>query len=292
MPDEPLLTLREVANQLGLPESTVRYYRDAFLDHIPSIGMGRRRRYPPPALAVLRTIAEGYGAGRSRSAILGTLDGATPRPPAAERPQAAERAGDGVTNLELLAAIVDGEREQRDALWQMAREIVRLTDVLESQEKVLTEIADHAGVRPALAAAQPPRALGDGRVEPAARTEAVPPFEAAPLPPPPAEPVFRAESPDPPQPSPAAAPAVRAPAPGAGPSAAAAAARTPAGGAPGSEMERLRSELESERQLVERLRESKLKLEHRVSDAEAALEEQRPRRRPSMLGRLLGQGDE
>ena len=63
MPDEPLFTLRELADQLSLPESTVRYYRDAFLDHIPSVGTGRRRRYPPAALAVLRSIAKGYGAG-------------------------------------------------------------------------------------------------------------------------------------------------------------------------------------------------------------------------------------
>jgi DNA-binding transcriptional MerR regulator len=66
MSDEPLLTLRQVADELGVPESTVRYYRDAFLDHIPSVGTGRRRRYPPPAVAVLRSIAEGYAAGRSR----------------------------------------------------------------------------------------------------------------------------------------------------------------------------------------------------------------------------------
>jgi hypothetical protein len=56
-------------------------------------------------------------------------------------------------------------------------------------------------------------------------------------------------------------------------------------------MDRLRQELESERQLVERLREAKLKLEHRVSDAEAELEERRPRRR-SVLGRLLKPDDE
>ena len=38
MPDEPLLTLRELAAQLDLPESTVRYYRDAFLDFVPDHG--------------------------------------------------------------------------------------------------------------------------------------------------------------------------------------------------------------------------------------------------------------
>jgi hypothetical protein len=171
-----------------------------------------------------------------------------------------------VSNLELLAAIVDGEREQRDALWQMAKEIVRLTDVLEGQEKVLTEIADHAGVRPALAAAQPPRALSEGRAD-AARSPAPPP--PAPVAPPSAPPpVQSAPPPAPPPPRPVPS------------------------GTPASEMERLRMELESERDLVERLREAKVKLEHRVTDAEAQLEEHRPRKRTSVLGRLLKPGDE
>ena len=339
MPDEPLLTLKQVADKLDLPESTVRYYRDAFLDHIPSIGTGRRRRYPPPAVAVLRTIADGYASGRSHHAILGTLEGATPRASSgpAEEPRPADHPGNGVSNLELLAAIVDGEREQRDALWQMAKEIVRLTEVLEGQEKVLTEIADHAGVRPALAAAEPRRALADGHP-----SGAWAPAQAAPVTPAPASAPQSAQVPTTPVPlaepsAPAAPPAqapaaesVQAPAPTAMP-AQAPAARTPPPAAamriepppppaaalrmeppsaplaspapapaprasepalPASEMERLRVELESERALVERLREAKLKLEHRVSDAESELEERRNRKRTSVLGRLLKPGDE
>ena len=262
MLDEPLRTLRQVADALHLPDSTVRYYRDAFLDRIPAIGTGRRRRYPPAAVAVLRSVAEGYAAGRTRSAILASLEGSSPG--AAAGAEEARPAAD-VSNLELLAAIVDGEREQRDALWQMAREIVRLTDVLEGQEKVLTEIADHAGVRPALAAAQPLKALtegGAGAWTPAAPLPAAAP---APLAPPPPEPARAAAPPPPP---------------------------LPASPQPATEMERLRTELESERQLVERLREAKVKLEHRVSHAETALEEQRPKKRSSLLGRLLAPGEE
>ncbi|HVO35163.1 MAG TPA: MerR family transcriptional regulator [Gemmatimonadales bacterium] len=321
MTDEPLLTLKQVADELDLPESTVRYYRDAFLDHVPSIGTGRRRRYPPAAVAVLRTVAEGYAAGRAHEAILSTLEGATPHAASgpAQQPRATERPPAGVSNLELLAAIVDGEREQRDALWQMAKEIVRLTEVLEGQEKVLTEIADHAGVRPALAAAQAPKALAEGRTE--AATTAPPPPAAPPAPlsvqaapplPPPPPPPAAAEPPEPwtPPPPPHPAPAFRVepPAPVAPPPSVAAppvlaqrleasgsaapAAPSAAPGMPASEMERLRAELESERALVERLREAKLKLEHRVTDAEARLEERPPRKRSSVLGRLLNPSDE
>ena len=303
MTEDPLLTLRQVAESLELPESTARYYRDAFLEHIPSVGTGRRRRYPPPAVAVLRSIAEGYAAGKSHEAIAASLDGATPSGAArAPEPAAASRPGaSDVTNLELLAAIVDGEREQRDALWQMAKEIVRLTDVLESQERVLGQIAEHAGV-PALGpGAAAPRALGTGsgaetaagaprpsELPPAGRmpfvsvetTGATPAPAAAPRPAPAPAPVSASAPAS--TPAPAAPPAARpTPAAPAAPPAAA------SGGIVGTDMERLRVELERERELVERLREAKVKLEHRVTDAEAELDEQRRRKRSSVLGRLL-----
>ena len=46
MSDTQLYTIREIAQELDLPESTVRYYRDAFPEHIATVGTGRRRRYP------------------------------------------------------------------------------------------------------------------------------------------------------------------------------------------------------------------------------------------------------
>jgi len=304
MSDEPLFTLRELADQLELPESTVRYYRDAFLDHIPSVGTGRRRRDPPAALAVLRSIANGYSTGLPRNEVLRHLDGAAPAaepvrrappPKGSRRPPVAETTE--VTNLDLLAAIVDGEREQREALWQMAQEIVRLTGVLENQEKVLGELSEHTGL--ALPAGEPapvfsrPPALGVGAPDMAPPEPRIPDFPSlstAPSPPPPAAPPPGGAMPPwlqdlapppaavlvtglealepPPMPEPAPAPSFASP-----------------------DIERLRQELESERAMVERLREAKLKLEQRAADAEVALAEQKGRRR-SMLGRLLKSDDE
>jgi hypothetical protein len=60
-------------------------------------------------------------------------------------------------------------------------------------------------------------------------------------------------------------------------------------GGDGGDMERLRQELEAERGLVERLRESRLKLEHRAADAEAALEHGRGKR-SSLISRFLRRG--
>jgi hypothetical protein len=61
----------------------------------------------------------------------------------------------------------------------------------------------------------------------------------------------------------------------------------PAGPLSAPDFDRLRQELEAERALVDRLREAKLKLEQRTTDAEDALAEQRGRRRGSVISRLL-----
>jgi DNA-binding transcriptional MerR regulator len=293
MSDETLLTLRQLAEQLQLPESTVRYYRDAFLDQIPSVGTGRRRRYPPQAAEVLRSIAKSYAAGRSRSEIVTNIHARGPRPavavPAAQA--STSRPVDEVSNLDLLAAIVDGEREQRDALWQMAKEIVRLTEVLEGQDKVLNEIASQAGVtvsalgtgaKPQLAAGTPsgsptPETVPSGSEAPPAPTPAPArgpvPVEVPPAAAPVGEPVTATWMSGPvpeddvtPPPSPA----------------------TPPWSAGHHDMDRLRQELEAERELVERLREAKLQLEHRAADAEAELAE---RRRSSVIRRIFGGDD-
>lgn len=381
MADDPLFSLKQLADQLGLPESTVRYYRDAFLDHIPSVGTGRRRRYPAQAIAVLRTIARHYAAGKPRAEIVREIDHASGGPSVQMRaPRGEARAVEDVSNLDLLAAILDGEREQRDALWQMAKEIVRLTEVLEGQDKVLNEIADRAGVvagGPALgAAASTPRLTAPLQTTRAAAAAAPPP------PPPPAPPtttptphqapasfVFTPPPSAPPPPPVPAPPAPPTPATPASPATAAAptvpfvplfdsdldapaseaqntreretapltsslfggppsplpglplpplpwdrrethepaASATPAPAAPAApaqpelepaeprsassghdDIERLKAELEAERELVERLRQSKLQLEHRVADAEATLEDRRPQKRQSVLKRLLG----
>jgi DNA-binding transcriptional MerR regulator len=266
MPDEPLLTVRELADQLSLPESTVRYYRDAFLDHVPAVGTGRRRRYPPAALAVLRSVAEGYAAGLTRAAILRRLDGGDAHPTARQARPGRSRYDAGIeeeiTNLDLLAAIVDGEREQREALWQMAREVVRLTQVLETQESSLVAIGARAGL-----------ALGAGEIPalPAPDRASAEPPAAAPRP-------GHARWPWPTDLAPA-----RATAPAEHDD-----ARVAAHPADPSELERLRQELEAERLLVERLREARLRLEQRAVEAEGAAGQRRAGWRNSVLGRLLG----
>lgn len=53
------VSLREVGRQLGIPPSTVVYYKDKFHRYIPSVGSdGRRRRYPAEVVEIFRRIRE------------------------------------------------------------------------------------------------------------------------------------------------------------------------------------------------------------------------------------------
>ena len=53
------ISLREVGRRLGIPPSTVVYYKDRFASHIPSEGgQGRRMRYPEAVLDIFRSIRE------------------------------------------------------------------------------------------------------------------------------------------------------------------------------------------------------------------------------------------
>jgi len=58
-----LLTIAQIAKQLDLPESTVRYYRDRFSEYIPTTGEGRGRRYKGEAVEVFSVIADKLRAG-------------------------------------------------------------------------------------------------------------------------------------------------------------------------------------------------------------------------------------
>ncbi len=142
MIEQSLYSVSDMARQLGVPESTVRYYRDLYGHHIPSVGAGRRRLYPQHALAVLRHIARSYAAGLKRQQIEGELadqeehlpsTGTSIQPPHGDIPQ---------KYRELVAALLEGESERRELLWQMVREASRFGQALEQQHFVLTELVE------------------------------------------------------------------------------------------------------------------------------------------------------
>jgi DNA-binding transcriptional MerR regulator len=138
--DAASYSIREIARELNLPESTIRYYRDAFEAYLPSFGAGRRRRYPPEAVEILRIVADGYSRNQSRDAIASRIQEMAPAVPVPtvrriSRPLPAMPADD------IMATMLQDERERRDIMWQMAREIVRMGERLERQQMMLGEIA-------------------------------------------------------------------------------------------------------------------------------------------------------
>ena len=61
---QDLLTITGIAQKLGMPESTVRYYRNKFPDFIPAVGEGRKRKYRPEALEVITLIEKMFRENR------------------------------------------------------------------------------------------------------------------------------------------------------------------------------------------------------------------------------------
>jgi DNA-binding transcriptional MerR regulator len=213
--------VRDMARELGLPESTVRYYRDAFAGYLPAVGTGRRRRYPVEAVPVLRVVAEGYAHNRARGEIehaLGELLGGDGTAAVAVGTRAPLTGA--LRHDDLLATILDGERERREVMWQMARELVRLGEAIERQQVLLAELAERVG---AAGRALPAGGTAAAAGEAEGQRGLVPPASSAP------------------------------PAPS------------------DLELESLRRELAGERELVERLRRSKLDIERRAAEAEAKL---------------------
>jgi DNA-binding transcriptional MerR regulator len=67
------MTMREIARQCELPESTLRVWRDEFEAFLPAVGEGKRRRYPEATQELLRHVARWKKAGMSSEQIRAEL---------------------------------------------------------------------------------------------------------------------------------------------------------------------------------------------------------------------------
>jgi len=72
-PDERLLSVAEIARRLGVPESTVHYWKNRFAQHLPSTGSGRQKRFRPEAVEVFRVIAEMFSLRHSAAYVMDAL---------------------------------------------------------------------------------------------------------------------------------------------------------------------------------------------------------------------------
>lgn len=121
------LTIKEIAKQLQVPESNIRYYRDRFEDYIPSVGEGRRRRYKKEAIDVFSYIVQGYREEKNTEQIAAELAGMFPRTVHMDDGNDMKTTGD--TN-ELMAAAPRGHAPDDSSL-----------SVLQAQSRTLEHLA-------------------------------------------------------------------------------------------------------------------------------------------------------
>lgn len=67
------LTLKAIGESLGIPEATLRFYRDRYSEFIPCVGEGRTRRYPAAAIEVFKAIADLTKTGKRPDEITTSL---------------------------------------------------------------------------------------------------------------------------------------------------------------------------------------------------------------------------
>lgn len=64
-----LLTLQQIAEELNLSPSTVRYYRKTYKEFMPGVKAGRYEKFQPEAIEIIRLIAEGYSSNLQQQQI-------------------------------------------------------------------------------------------------------------------------------------------------------------------------------------------------------------------------------
>ena len=198
----------------------------------------------------MRFIADSFAAGQTRDEIARSLagtmgydfDGLESNPPAGNSP----RAGDEPTRV--MKSLIDGEREQRELMWQMIRELSRFGDAIERQHYILSELVEHVFHT---ADRRLPVAGNGDEIEGVVDAEVVSETRDE------TEHVSDGDT-----------------------------TSTQSDSATQRDVESLRKALETERDLVERLRQSKLDLERRAAAAEAELELTQEQE-PSLLRRLF-----
>ncbi|MDD4953276.1 MAG: MerR family transcriptional regulator [Desulfovibrionaceae bacterium] len=73
MSEKSLLSVAEIARRIGVPESTVHYWKNRFAQHIPSVGQGRQKRFKSEAVAVFTAISEMLKDGHTAKDVMDRL---------------------------------------------------------------------------------------------------------------------------------------------------------------------------------------------------------------------------
>lgn len=107
---EELLTLSEVSNRTGISMPTLQRYKKNYQDRIPSVGKGRKQRYPVESLPVFEKIKEENIAKRGRPRKKKDDGDGRKKGRRGRRGRKAKKATDTTSRKDLLTLTEVGER--------------------------------------------------------------------------------------------------------------------------------------------------------------------------------------
>ena len=122
-----LLTAAALAGELGIPESTTRFYLRRYAAWVPSAGAGRGKRYRREALDVLRFVADQHKAGLSADLVESSLSARFPINVQLQQPTVTTQQQSVATSEDARALLSDLVREAvRDEINEVMAEVVEL----------------------------------------------------------------------------------------------------------------------------------------------------------------------
>lgn len=175
---EPCLSLRQIARRLGIPPSTVTYYKDRFTNILPKpLGAGRNRRYPLEALQVFAEIRElfslnwtaaqieehlGVTAEREQ-ALAPAVTGTPPTPPDARgAPYAQDAPGAAQSRDDVLSSVLEAFAAFQDAAAK-TQDVEALKRELEAARKAQERLERELAVREAVFLARIEKLAAQGK---------------------------------------------------------------------------------------------------------------------------------
>ncbi|SDF78598.1 MerR family transcriptional regulator [Sporomusa acidovorans] len=160
-----LLSIKDISQELGIPQSTLRYYRDLFIEYLPATGEGKKKRFYPEAVEVFQAIAKGMHQNKSSDDIVNDLnkrftrfieidesqDGSATYSQIGENGQlqalspVEQLDGSAIMAviasqnqaLQQIAATINVVNEQQEELYNLKQEVAKL------EERLETELTDH-----------------------------------------------------------------------------------------------------------------------------------------------------
>lgn len=149
--EQQLLTMAQIAKKLNLAESTARFYRDRFEDFIPSVGEGRKKRYKPETLDILRFIAEGFNRNLTTTDIENGLSRIVARNIEFEKKTAITTAAtQQQPNIEVFYTVLEQMNttmqiiaDQKEEIAELRKQVTVVEEQQQQQQEYINTLKEH-----------------------------------------------------------------------------------------------------------------------------------------------------